>query len=69
VTDRELLFAFETPEAARIFVHRLVLSLRHLAIYIAHEHVHVIDGSDEGQREEILKLARSSSATLAAFHG
>jgi hypothetical protein len=59
---RVFLFAFETPERARVFVKRLVLTLRHVAVFVDGEHVRVIDGSDDGQAEEIVRLARTSGA-------
>jgi hypothetical protein len=67
VFDRQYLFAFESAAHARVFVHKLALRLRYVAIFVDGEHVQVIDGSDDGQREAILRLAQSSSATLAAF--
>lgn len=60
------LFAFEDPAHAKRFVERLVLNLKHLAIFRDDVHVSVFDGSDEGQRERILQLARASSAALKA---
>lgn len=67
--DRTFLFAFETPERARTFVRRLVLTLQHLALFIDGEHVHVIDGSEQGQAAEIVRLALSSGAFAAASAG
>jgi hypothetical protein len=59
------LFVFDTPARARNFVHRLALELRDVAIYVSHEHVHVIDGAPLNQRERILQLSRSSNAKQA----
>jgi len=65
--DRTYLFAFDNPANARIFVERLTLNLKHVVIFISGEHVKVIDGSELGQREAILRLARTSGAMHAAF--
>ena len=61
-TDRQLLFVFETPTGARIFVRRLVLTMRHLAIFIEAEAVSVIDGGEEFRRAQFTALARTSGA-------
>jgi hypothetical protein len=66
---RWYLFAFEDAARARIFVKRLVLNLRRLAIYVDGEHVRVIDGSPEGQHAEIIRLAKGSEAQLTSFGG
>lgn len=60
------IFAFDNAARAKIFVERLVLNLKHLAIFRDDIHVSVFDGSDEGQRERIMQLAKMSSATQAA---
>jgi hypothetical protein len=61
------LFGFESPAEARVFVERLANRLRKVAAYIEHEQVRVVDGSEEGQHEAIMQLARGSSATMARF--
>lgn len=59
---RWYLFAFEDAARARVFVKRLALNLRRIAIFIDGEHVRVIDGSPNGQHDEIIRLAKGSSA-------
>ncbi len=62
MTDRQAFFIFTSPEAARLFVKRLVLMLDHVAIYIRDEGVIVIDGAEEPQGERIRQLARTSGS-------
>lgn len=69
MTDRQYLFVFESNVNARIFVHRLVLQLRHLAICVVDESVIVIDGNDEPRRARIFNCARTISAQMAAVDG
>jgi hypothetical protein len=56
------MFVFEDEAAAKLFVSRLAHYLKNVAIFRSDKEVQVIDGSDQGQREEILRLARNSSA-------
>ena len=64
---RTFLFSFDSAERARLFVVRLALRLWRVAIHIDGAVVRVVDGSDEGQGEEILRLAKGSRATHARF--
>lgn len=63
---RTFLFLFDDAGLARLFVNRIV---RHLdaAIYIDESAVYVVGGEEGLGREEILRLARGSSATHAAI--
>lgn len=63
--DRTYLFAFDSAANARIFVEKLTLHVRHVAIFVDGAHVRVIDGSEYGQREAILRHARQSGAMHA----
>ena len=56
-------FVFEDDVTARLFVKRLAHYLRDVAILISANSVTVLDGRDPPQREEILRLARSSGAS------
>jgi hypothetical protein len=61
-------FQFDDAEHARAFVRRLALHLNHLAIYIEDTQVLVLDGDeDRDQRQEIMRLARQSSASMLAI--
>jgi hypothetical protein len=69
VTDRQALFVFASPAAARLFVKRLVgdekphqPGLKKLAIYVEGEGVIVIDGADEPRDAVIRQLARTSGS-------
>ena len=69
MTDRQLLFVFASPAAARLFVKRLVgdeqphvPGLKHLALFIDGEAVTVIDGGDEPRAGRIHQLARTSGS-------
>ena len=53
---------FRGRGASARFVKRLALNLRRIAIFIDGEHVRVIDGSPNGQHDEIIRLAKGSSA-------
>jgi hypothetical protein len=70
--ERLTVLAFDTPAAARVFVHRLARSLDHVAIFIDGEHVIVIDGTEgEPRRREIGRIARGSGgwASVAGPQG
>lgn len=69
--NRQLLFVFATPAAARFFVKRLVgdekpfaPGLKHLAIFVDDEAVMVIDGEEEPRTERIHQLARTSGSIV-----
>jgi len=57
------MFVFEDEAAAKLFVNRLGHYLKNIAIFRSGTEVQVIDGIDENQREEILRLAKNSSAS------
>jgi hypothetical protein len=67
VTSRCYLFVFESEANAKIFIQRLVLNLKHIAVMREGVAVHVLDGADLDQREEILRLAKFSNARHAAM--
>jgi hypothetical protein len=56
------LFAFRDEAAALRFVERLCFVLRHIAVYRDGPHVKVYDGGDTDQGDQIVRLARESSA-------
>lgn len=73
MTDRQLLFVFSSPQAARFFVKKLVgdekpyaPGLKFLAIFIEDESVMVVDGADEPRDAQIRACARTSGSLPAA---
>lgn len=64
--NRIFLFVFDRPENARVFVSRIVLNLKHVAMYVDGIYVHVVDGNDTLQGAEIRRLARMSGASPSA---
>ena len=59
---RSYLFAFDSAKRAREFVRLVAGCLNHVVMFIEDCHVHVLDGSENGQHQEIVRLARSSAA-------
>ena len=58
-------FLFEHEDHAKRFVERCAHYLKDVAIYRDGADVQVWDGSERGQREEIYRLARMSSAAFS----
>jgi hypothetical protein len=63
--ERSYLFTFASHARARLFVERLACNMGDLAICVEGAEVRVVDGSDQGQREAILALAKRCDATAA----
>ena len=60
MNDRQTTLRFESPEIARLFVHRLIFLLKeHLAVYVDGVTVIVVDGGDDSREMQIQALARA----------
>jgi hypothetical protein len=67
--SRFYLFVFESHDRARQFVRLVASVLDHVIMYIDGEQVHLLDGSEDGQHMDIIRLARSSSAQRVRVGG
>jgi hypothetical protein len=60
--QRSYLFVFDSAKRARDFVRLVASCLHNIALLIEDCHVRVVDGSEEGQHQAIIRLARRSAA-------
>lgn len=62
---RKYLFTFVTADDARVFVTRVVLRCRDVALFVDAHRVRVVDGAEEDQRELLYQLAMVTGARTA----
>jgi len=61
-SSNTLAFHFKSADHARIFAHRLALTLSHVAMLVDGSRVLVINGGEDDQLKEIYRLALMSRA-------
>jgi len=59
---RSYLFSFDSEDNARVFVQKVVLHLKNVALWRVGDSVRVIDGAEDDQRERLYQLAHLTGA-------